>query len=131
MVTTAAGRRLLDCDLTERVIGAYFVVYNALRYGLPESVYRRSMIAELHHHGIEAKTEVPFEVRYRGQLVGEYRADIVVEGKLIVECKAAERLIKAHEAQLLSYLKISGIQTGLLLNFGPATAIRRLARGSP
>jgi GxxExxY protein len=131
MVTTAAGRGLLDADLTEQVIGGYFAVYNTLKPGLLETVYRRAMITELSHRGLDAATEVPFEVRYRGQIVGDYRADLVVEGRLIVECKAVDRLLRTHEAQLINYLHIAHLPLGLLLNFGPAAAVRRLTRSSP
>lgn len=131
MVTTAGNRRFDDEHLTQSVIGAFFAVYNSLRPGLFEAVYRRSMIAELRHRGLTARTEVPFSVFYRNELVGEYRADLVVDGRLIVECKALERLTKTHEAQLINYLHVSGLKIGLLLNFGPAATIRRLTSSSP
>jgi GxxExxY protein len=131
MVTTAAGNRLLDGDLTERVIGGYFAVYNGLRPGMLEAVYRRAMIAELTHLGLVAATEVPYVVRYRGEVVGSYRADLVVENRLIVECKAVDRLLATHDAQLLNYLSIANLQIGLLLNFGPAAKVRRIERSSP
>lgn len=131
MVTTAAGQRLPDGDLTQRVIGAYFAVFNGLRPGLLEAVYKRAMAAELAHLGLAVATEVPYSVTYRGQLVGEYRADLVVEQRLIVECKCADKLAAVHEAQLLNYLCLANLEIGLLLNFGPAAMIRRLARSSP
>ena len=131
MVTTAADVRLPDGELTEKVIGGFFAVYNGLRPGLLEAVYRRAMVAELTHLGLPAETEVPFEVTYRGQVVGSYRADLVVERRLIVECKALDRLQSVHEAQLLNYLHVAKIPIGLLLKFGPAATVRRLQRSSP
>ena len=131
MVTTTATQRLPDAALTEQVIGGYYAVYNTLRPGLLEVVYRRAMHVELRHRGLSVSNEAPFDVWYRGDRVGEYRADLVVGGTLTVECKAVDRLLKVHEAQVINYLHISGLPIGLLLNFGPATQVRRLTRGSP
>lgn len=129
MVMTAAAERFRDGELMERVIGGFFAVYNALRPGMLEVVYRRAMIAELQHLGLTAETEVPYQVVYRGQVVGSYRADLVVEKRVIVECKAVEQLLAIHNAQLLNYLSVANVKLGLLLNFGPAAKVRRFERG--
>lgn len=128
---TATTTRLHERELTERVIGGFYAVYNALRPGLLEAVYRRALVVELKHRAMVIATEMSFDVWYRGTRVGAYRADIVVANRLIVECKALDSLAKPHEAQLINYLHISGLPLGLLLNFGPTPQIRRLTRSSP
>ena len=118
-------------DLSEEVIGAFFDIYNALGFGFLESVYGRAMQVELAVRGISTEREVPFQVHYKGGLIGEYRADLVVARTLVVECKAVDHLTASHEAQLLNYLHASGLSVGLLFNFGPRATFRRLARSSP
>jgi GxxExxY protein len=129
MVTTTTG--LLHADVTGAVLGAFYDVYDTHGYGFLEVVYRRAMLVALRSRRIEAETEVPFTVHYRGAVVGEYRADLVVERRVIVECKCADHIGPAHEAQILNYLKASGLSVGLLLNFGPRPTFRRLIRSSP
>ena len=111
--------------LSRRVIGAFYRTYNELGYGFLESVYENAMAIELDAAGIAWERQVPLDVRYRNKLVGIFRADFVVEGRLILEAKAVDALNAAHEAQLLNYLKATGIRLGLLLNFGPKAQIRR------
>jgi GxxExxY protein len=113
-------------ELTDRIIGAFYDVYNELGFGFLESVYRRAMFHALNQAGLLAETEVKLPVSFRGHLVGDFSADIFVERAVILELKAAEELHPAHEAQLLNYLKASPIELGLLLNFGPKPRIRRL-----
>ena len=114
-------------DLTERIIGIFYTVYNQLGYGFLEKVYENAMMIELRKAGIEAKAQSPIVVKYSGDIVGEYAADILVENKVIVELKAARVLIEENEAQLLNYLKATNIEIGLLLNFGPKPEIKRRA----
>jgi GxxExxY protein len=108
------------------VIGAYFGVYRALGWGFLEAVYRRALCVELQAAGVAFATEPLLPVHHRGVLVGEYRADLIVEGSLIVELKVASQLDNTHRAQLYNYLKATTIEKGLLLNFGPRPALERL-----
>jgi GxxExxY protein len=109
----------LHSELTGRVIKAFYKVYNTLGYGFLEKVYQNSMLIELRKEGIKSSNEIPIKVYYEGYIVGDYYADILVEGKVILELKAIERLAPEHEVQLVNYLKGTGIEVGLLLNFGP------------
>ncbi|MBM4194286.1 MAG: GxxExxY protein [Gemmatimonadetes bacterium] len=128
-MATVTSPDFQHADLTDAILGAYFAVYNALGTGYLEAVYRRAMAMELRARGMPLALEVPFPVHYRGECVGQYRADIVVARTVIVECKAADQLSKAHDAQLLNYLKASALPVGLVLNFGPRTGIRRIHTG--
>src|SRR6266567_8413898 len=104
-------------ELTQAVIGAAFEVANVLGAGFLERVYERALIRELALRGVNAKAQVPFRVCYKGQSVGEYLADLVVEEKLIVELKCVERFANEHLAQCINYLRVSGLQVALLINF--------------
>ncbi|CAA7624303.1 GxxExxY protein [Magnetospirillum sp. UT-4] len=113
--------------LTEKIIGSAFAVANTLGHGFLEVVYKHALIEELSASGLEARKEVPFPVLYRGTQVGLYVADVVVEGTVIVELKAIEKLTQSNRAQLLNYLKASGLPVGLLLNFGtPHIEVKRV-----
>ncbi|MBX9622433.1 MAG: GxxExxY protein [Gemmataceae bacterium] len=114
-------------DLTERVIGAFFDVYNELGFGFLESVYHRSMVLALTAAGLHADSEAKLPVYFRGEPVGDFEADVLVERAVILELKAADDFCPAHEAQLLNYLKASTVEVGLLMNFGPKPRFRRLA----
>ena len=114
-------------DLTERIIGAFYKVYNALGYGFLEKVYRNALTIELRRQGLEVVPESRIAVYYAGEEVGEYFADLLVADAVIVELKAARRLLDEHEAQLLNYLKATPYEVGLLLNFGPKPEIKRKA----
>ena len=105
--------------MTHKVIGCAYQVYNSLGFGFLESVYRRAMVIEIEISGMQVKQESPLKVHYRDQIVGDFFADLVVENELIVELKSVERLAKAHEVQLVNYLVATGIDIGLLINFGP------------
>jgi len=106
-----------ESELTEAVIGAAFEVANVLGAGFLERIYERALIRELALRGVCAKAQVPFRVCYKGRYVGAYLADLVVEEKLIVELKFVERFANEHLAQCINYLKISGLQVALLINF--------------
>ncbi len=101
------------------IIGCAFEVYNALGYGFLESVYEKSMLVELNDVGLKVESQVPILVEYKGNNVGEYIADIVVDDKVIVELKSVSNIAKIHEAQLVNYLIATGKPVGLLINFGP------------
>ena len=113
-------------QLTRRVIGVFYEVYNELGFGYLESVYQRSFMVALSEAGIRARSNAPVPVAFRGRNVGTYFADFLVEGVLIVELKACRAIEPAHESQLLNYLRGTSCEVGLLLNFGEKPAIRRL-----
>ena len=103
--------------LTEKVLGAVFEVSNTLGAGFLEKVYERALLMELRLRGIKALAQVSFAVMYKGQGVGEYFADILVEDVLVIELKCAQRLCDEHTAQCLNYLRASGLTLCLLINF--------------
>lgn len=106
-------------ELTKKIIGAYYDVYNSLGYGFLEKVYENALVIELRQRGFQAKQQESIEVLYQGHVIGEYFADIVVNGLVILELKAVRKLVDEHQAQLLNYLKATPYEVGLLLNFGP------------
>ena len=114
-------------EVTEQIIKAFYTVYNALGYGFLEKVYGNALAIELHKLGLEVIQEARITVRYEGEVVGEYAADLLVAGAVLVELKAAKALSEEHEAQLLNYLKATPYEVGLLLNFGPKAEIKRKA----
>jgi GxxExxY protein len=113
-------------ELTEKIIGIFYDVYNELGYGFLESVYEESLVIALSAAALTLERQVPVPVWFRGQNVGQFRADIMVAGCVLLELKGARVLESAHEAQLLHYLKSTEIEIGLLLNFGPRPQLRRL-----
>ena len=116
--------------LTERVLGAVFEVSNTLGAGFLEKVYQRALLHEFRLRGIRAHAEVPFSVTYKGHGVGEYFADILVEDRLVIELKCAERLSNEHTAQCLNYLQASGRTLCLLVNFQkPRVEWKRIVHG--
>lgn len=105
-------------QITETIIGAAIEVHKAIGPGLLESAYEACLAFEIHQRGLNVKTQVPLPVIYKDvQLDCGYRLDLLVEYRVIVELKAVETLNDVHKAQLLSYLKLSGLQVGLLINF--------------
>jgi GxxExxY protein len=119
-------------DITYRINGAVFEVNRELGHGFLEKVYEKALLIELRERGLNAGSQVPLKVCYKGQKVGEYFADIVVEDQVIIEVKTVEALLPVHEAQLLHYLKATGKQIGLLVNFKHARAeIKRMVLGLP
>jgi GxxExxY protein len=105
-------------ELTEQIIGAAFEVHSVLGYGILERVYQRAMQVELTARGLKAEAESKIKVTYKGVVVGEYQADILVADLVVVELKVAREYQSADEAQLLNELKATGIKVGLLINFG-------------
>ncbi len=115
----------LHSEITSGIIKAFYNVYNHLGFGFLEKVYENSMLIELESLGFSAVPQVPLEVSYKGNEVGLYYADMLVEGKVIVELKAAEAIMEAHEAQLVNYLRATELEVGLLLNFGKSPQFKR------
>ena len=110
--------KLQNADVTEKIIGAAFAVYAELGYGFLESVYRKAMQVELHLAGLRVEIESPIKVKYQSVIVGEFRADLLVNEVVIVELKTAKNYNAEDEPQLLNELKATGIKVGLLINFG-------------
>ncbi len=105
-------------DITQKIIGAYYSVYNNLGTGFLEKCYEEALKIELHAMGLSVETQVPITVYYKGQVIGEYRADMIVEKTVLVELKAIKDIHESHFAQLVNYLRATEIEVGLLLNFG-------------
>ena len=119
----------LHADLTRDIIGAAYEVHNHLGNGFLEKVYVTALMQELDSRALTARAEAPISVSYKGSEVGIYYADILVSDSVICEVKAVRRISPEHEAQLLHYLKATGIRVGLLLNFGAMRVeIKRLVR---
>ena len=120
---------LLYEELTGQIIEACFEVINELGAGFLESVYQQALLIALAQKGLRARSQAPISVMFRGQSVGEFYADVLVEDKVIVELKAVSALMPAHQAQVINYLKATGIEVGLLINFGqPRLEYKRLHR---
>ncbi len=115
----------MHSELTEQVILMFYKVYNALGHGFWEKVYENAMFHELTLAGLQVKRQQPITVFYNGVEVGSYYADLIVEGLVIVELKAAESICEEHECQLINYLKATDMEVGLLLNFGKKPQIKR------
>jgi GxxExxY protein len=114
-------------ELTYQINGAIYEVNKVLGGGFLEKVYENALLVELRRRNLRAESQVPITVRYKNEIVGDYFADILVEGKIILEIKAIESLSRIHEAQLLNYLRATGITVGLLVNFKhPKADLRRL-----
>lgn len=124
--TTVTEVGLLHADITDRVIAAFYDVYNELGFGFLESVYKNAMIVALRQKGLEVETETPIAVMFRGAKVGNFFADLLINRCVILELKTANSIEKVHEAQLLNYLRATDIEVGLVLNFGPKPQFRRL-----
>jgi GxxExxY protein len=107
-------------ELTEKIIGCAIQVSNTLGVGFLEKVYENALVLELKEANLKIEAQKPIAVLYKGVVVGNFATDILVEAKVIVELKVAKAIEEMHEAQLLNYLKATGLQVGLLLNFGTA-----------
>ncbi len=112
-------------EITDGIINAFYKVYNHLGYGFLEKVYENSMLIQLREDGFKVERQKSIKVYYHEKEVGDYYADLIVNNLIIVELKAAEILIEAHEIQLINYLKATNIEVGLLLNFGKTPTVRR------
>lgn len=116
---------LKHAELTQKIIGAYYAVYNELGYGFLEKVYENALVHELRKHGLSVVQQQRIQIEYDGVAVGDYIADIIVENKIILELKAAEAISPAHTAQLINYLRATYCEVGFVLNFGPKAEYER------
>ena len=113
-------------QITYGINGAIYEVNKVLGHGFLEKVYEKALLAELREQGLTVENQVPIQVDYKWQVVGEYVADLVVEDQVIIELKSVKELNRSHEAQLLNYLKATGRKIGLLVNFAhPKAEIKR------
>jgi GxxExxY protein len=119
---------MTDDDLTQRIIGCAYKVHNTLGPGFLEKVYENALRIELEKQGLRVKQQEPITVIYEGQVVGEYYADLWVDERVVVELKAALTLTREHEVQLVNYLTATGVNDGLLINFGPSVQVKRKFR---
>ena len=117
--------KYLHKKLTDRIIKSFYLVYNELGFGFLENVYQNALYLELKNNQINVEAQKPIQVYYQNQLVGNYKADLIVDNTIILELKAVEFLLEEHELQLINYLKATNIEIGLLLNFGKKPEIRR------
>ena len=115
-------------DLTRTIIGCAYKVHNALGTGFLEKVYENALRIELDKMGFTIKQQEPIAVLYDGQVVGDYYPDLWIDGRIIVEVKAVQTLAKEYEVQLVNYLTATGVDDGLLINFGPSVQIKRKFR---
>lgn len=107
-------------ELTHKIIGAAYKVFNTLGFGFLETVYQKSMFIELSRSGLKVETEKLLKIYYDDEVVGEFSADLFVEEMVVVELKSVENMVKAHEVQLVNYLNGLKKDIGLLINFGPS-----------
>jgi GxxExxY protein len=121
-----AGAPLLHRDVTERIIGVFFEVYNELGFGFAEALYLEAMARALRNVGLEVERESPVTVYFRGLALGTLKPDLLVERAVVIELKAVRELQDWHTAQLLNYLRATSVEVGLLLNFGPKVSFKRL-----
>jgi len=116
---------MMHKNLTDKIIYCFYKVYNELGFGFLENVYQNALYFELLNCGLNVETQKGISVYYQNILVGQYRADLIVENTIILELKAVEFLAEEHELQLINYLKATDKEIGLLLNFGKKPEIKR------
>ena len=112
-------------ELTDKLIGAFYDVYNELGYGFSEKVYENALVIVLRKLGLNVEQQSPITVYFADQVIGGFVVDLLVEDKIILELKSVKSLNDQHEAQLFNYLKATKIEVGLLLNFGPKAEFKR------
>lgn len=120
---------ILYKELSFAIIGAAMEVHKTLGQGFLEAIYKNAMIYELMTRGMKVEIEKPLPVNYKGQLLGEYFADLVVDDKIILELKAISSIAKAHEAQAMNYLAATGLKLAIIINFGaPSLQYKRIVK---
>jgi len=115
-------------ELTELIIGCAYRVHKELGAGFLEKVYENALKIELDASGLDVNQQYPISVNYHGQVIGDFYADLIIEGIVIIELKAVQKLAKEHEVQLVNYLAATGIDNGLLINFGSSVEVKRKFR---
>jgi GxxExxY protein len=118
-------------ELTVKILKAFFQLHKELGYGFSEKVYQVALAFLLEEMGLVVEQQKPIRVYYHGKVIGEYVADMVINGVVLLELKAVESLSDSHAAQMLNYLKATEIEVGLLLNFGPKAEFRRKIYDNP
>jgi GxxExxY protein len=121
-------RAVKDDELTHKIIGCAYKVHNALGHGFLEKVYENALRIELVKNGLQVSQQEPICVRYEGQIVGKFYADLWVEDRVVLELKANQTITKECEVQLVNYLSATGIDIGLLINFGSSVQVKRKFR---
>jgi GxxExxY protein len=116
---------MLHADVTQEVLSAFHQVYRELGPGYLESVYEAALAMVLEERGIPVQRQAPLDVYFHGRRIGEFKADLIVAGKVLVELKSCRTLLPTHEAQLINYLRSSTMEVGLLINFGARPEFRR------
>jgi len=116
---------MLHEDITKEIIKAFYEVHSILGFGFLEQVYQNALYKELYKRGLKCEPQKKIDVFYKDELVGQYVADMVIEDAVILELKAVVVLRPEHEWQLINYLKATGFQVGLLLNFGRSAELKR------
>ena len=117
----------LHAETTQIIIGAFYALHSELGVGFLEAVYSNGLAVLLREAGYKVDREAQFKIEFHGKIIGRYRADLIVNDKVIVEVKCARALDPTHSAQLLNYLRVSGLQVGLVLNLGRRAEIKRVA----
>jgi GxxExxY protein len=119
--------RMKHGEVTEKILGVFYEVYNELGRGFQESVYENALAIALEESGLRVAQQVPVSVFFRGQSVGDFRCDLLVEQKVLLELKAVREIAPEHIAQTLNYLRATEIEVALILNFGDKPTFKRLA----
>jgi GxxExxY protein len=132
-VRRASGSRLLHGRLTDAILGAFYAVHTELGFGFLEAVYSNALVVLLTAAGLTVDREVSFDIVFHNNKIGTYRADLVIQKRIIVEVKATRTILPVYQAQLLNYLRASGLQVGLVLNFGESAESTRVvnSRSTP
>lgn len=130
MTVEGGNEQFRHGELTKSIIGTFYEVYNELGHGFLESVYENSLAAALRSKGFEVHQQIAIPVWFRGQQVGDFDADLLVNRLVLLELKSTRAIDPAHLAQLLNYLKATDVEVGLLLNFGPKPEFKRVVFGN-
>ena len=126
--TSGKWKGLLYAELSHAIVGAAIEEHRRVGPGQLESVYQRALEKELTYRHIPARAQVPLEMLYRGEKIGDFFADFIVDDKIVLELKATERTHGAHIAQVVSYLRAANLRLGLLMNFNAPTMVRGMRR---
>lgn len=119
-------KKILHKRITDSILKVYYEVYNGLGYGFLEKVYQNAMYFQLKSLGFKVEAQKQINVYFKGQLVGEYYSDLIVEDVVLIELKATELIMNVHVAQIINYLKATPIEVGMLLNFGEEPEFKRI-----